>query len=211
MSETRDATDRSDLPELSATEDPEELEGSNAAADPPEGEETRDLPEPADEEPETRGMPARLSKQGAEFIARFEGCVLKMYNDPTNNATIGIGHLIHMGPINGREPAEFRQPITRQRAIELLMQDANKAASAVHRLVRRPLNQPQVDALISFVFNVGEGNFASSTLRRKLNAGDVGSVPHELSRWTLSQGNRLPGLVRRRAAEGRLFSQGSYG
>lgn len=210
MSDT--TTEATDLPELTEIEDPEALDGSNAAPDAPEDDEaTRGMPEPeADGEPAERGMPGQLSKQGAEFVARFEGCVLHIYNDPTNNATIGVGHLIHMGPINGSEPHEFRNGISRERAIEILMHDAGNAAAAVHRLITKPLNQHQLDALISFTFNVGEGNLAASTLRRKLNAGDYGSVPQELQKWTLSQGKRLPGLVRRREAEGRLFSHGAY-
>ena len=188
----------------------EDLEGSNVTPEPPEGEPTDEVEPEAPDEPETRAAPARLSARGADFIARFEGCVLRLYNDPTNNATIGVGHLVHMGPINGSEPAEFRNGITRQRALELLEQDARAAAAAVRRLIRVPVNQHQLDALISFTFNCGEGALQSSTLRRRLNAGEYAAVPAELRRWVFSQGKKLPGLVRRREAEGVLFSQGRY-
>ena len=186
----------------------EELEGANVSPDVPEGEPT-DESGPPDED-ETRGVPGRLSPRGAEFVSRFEGCVLHLYNDPTNNATIGIGHLVHMGPINGTEPAEFRKGITRQRALELLQQDARGAASAVSRLISVPLQQHELDALISFTFNCGEGSLQTSTLRRRLNAGDRAGVPEELRKWVLSAGRKLPGLVRRRDAEGALFSHGKY-
>ena len=190
----------------------DELEGANARPDPPEGEgEEREAPEP--EAPETRGGPpgpAQLSRPGADFISRFEGCVLKLYNDPTGNATIGIGHLVHMGRINGSEPHEFKSGITRDRAVELLQQDAAGAARAVRQAITRPLNQAQLDALISFTFNVGEGNLRSSTLRRKLNAGDYASVPSELAKWVFSGGRKLPGLIKRRQAEGALFAHGTY-
>jgi lysozyme len=194
----------------------EELEGSNVQPDVPEGEPTDEAEPSGSEEagtpevPEERGISGGLSSHGAEFVARFEGCILRLYDDPTNNATIGIGHLVHMGPINGSEPSEFRQGITRQRALQLLQHDAAAKAAAVHRLITVPLNQQQVDALISFTFNVGEGNLQASTLRRKLNARDYGSVPSELQKWTLSAGQRLPGLVRRRQAEGTLFAHGRY-
>jgi lysozyme len=155
-------------------------------------------------------MPPRLSKPGAAFIARFEGCVLRMYNDPTNNATIGVGHLIHMGPINGREPPEFKGGITRQRALEILMADAGKASQSVRQMIKVPLNQQQLDALISFTFNCGAGSLSVSTLRARLNGGDYAAVPHELNKWVFSSGKRLPGLVRRRQAEGVLFSQKKY-
>ena len=201
------------MTEASGTTEPtaEDLEGSNVRPDPPEGEPTDEVePEAPDEAGETRAAPARLSRRGADFVARFEGCILRLYNDPTNNATIGVGHLVHMGPINGSEPAEFRNGITRQRALELLEQDARAAAAAVRRLIRVPLKQHQLDALISFTFNCGEGSLQASTLRRRLNAGEYDAVSEELRKWVFSQGRKLPGLVRRREAEGALFSQGRY-
>jgi lysozyme len=187
----------------------ENLEGSNVMPDLPDDEPTDEI-EPEIEDDETRAAPPRLSPKGADFVAHFEGCILRLYNDPTNNATIGVGHLVHMGPINGREPAEFRRGITRERALELLAQDARAAADAVRRLIRVPLKQHQLDALISFTFNCGEGSLKTSTLRKRLNAGERDAVPHELNRWVFSQGKKLPGLMRRRQAEGALFSQGRY-
>jgi lysozyme len=204
-------TETTDAPELEETTDLAALEGSNLEPDRPEDGAVDDAePEGEEEEADARGIPPRLSQRGAAFIARFEGCVLRMYNDPTNNATIGVGHLIHLGPINGREPQEFRRGITRKRALELLMGDAGKAARSVRRLIKVPLNQQQFDALVSFTFNCGEGALASSTLRKRLNRREYAAVPSELNKWVLSGGKRLPGLVRRRKAEGALFSRGRY-
>ena len=76
--------------------------------------------------------------------------------------------------------------------------------------MRVPLAQHQFDALVSFVFNVGGGAFRESTLLRELNAGDYDAVPRELNRWVKAGGRTLPGLVRRRGAEGVLFSRGKY-
>ena len=206
-------TETTDAPalELEETTDLAALEGSNAEPDSPK-DGTVDGAEPkvVEDGAEAGGTPPRLSRRGAGFIARFEGCVLKMYNDPTNNATIGVGHLIHLGPINGSEPQEFRRGITRQRALELLMVDADKAARSVRRLIEVRLNQQQFDALVSFTFNCGEGALAGSTLRKRLNRGESAAVPQELNKWVLSGGKRLPGLVRRRKAEGALFSSGRY-
>jgi lysozyme len=72
------------------------------------------------------------------------------------------------------------------------------------------LNQHQLDALISFTFNCGEGSLAASTLRKRLNRREYAAVPQELNKWVMSGGKRLPGLVRRRKAEGALFSHGKY-
>jgi lysozyme len=209
VSET-ELTDSPEL-ELEETEDLAALEGSNTEPDSPEDGTVDDAePEDDEQEAEARGGPPRLSQRGAGFIARFEGCVLRMYNDPTNNATIGVGHLIHLGPINGREPLEFRRGITRKRALQLLMGDADKAARSVRRLIKVPLNQQQLDALVSFTFNCGEGALASSTLRKRLNRREYAAVPAELNKWVFSAGKRLPGLVRRRKAEGALFGNGKY-
>jgi len=206
-------TETTEAIELEETPDPEALEGSNAVPDRPEDGAVREAeaePETEEEEADTRGIPPRLSPRGAAFISRFEGCVLRMYNDPTRNATIGVGHLIHLGPINGREPAEFKRGITRQRALELLMSDAGNAARGVRQLIKVPLNQQQLDALVSFAFNCGTGSLAISTLRARLNRREYAAVPLELNKWVLSGGKRLPGLVRRRQAEGALFSHGKY-
>ena len=153
---------------------------------------------------------AHISKPGARFIARFEGFRAELYNDAAGHCTIGYGHLVHRGAIDGSEPAEFKGSITRQRALELLQEDARAAESAVNDNVTVSLSQHQFDALVSFVFNVGSGNFSSSTLLRKLNSGLHQSVPSELSKWVNAGGRRLEGLVTRRRAEGILFATGTY-
>jgi len=156
-------------------------------------------------------VPQELSRAGARFIAQFEGFRARLYNDPAGHCTIGYGHLVHRGRCNGTEPAEFRRGITEQRALGLLWSDARAAASELARSVRQPLVQHQFDALVSFVFNVGAGAFRGSTLLRELNAGHYDAVPAQLNRWVYGGGGQpLPGLVRRRRAEGVLFAEGNY-
>ena len=150
----------------------------------------------------------KLSKKGARFIATFEGFRSELYDDPAGHCTIGCGHLVHHGRCDGSEPAEFRRGITRERALELLLEDASQAADAVNGSVRVPLNQHQFDALVSFVFNVGAGAFGESTLLKKLNEGRYQDVPKQLDRWVKAGGRTLEGLVRRRKAEGELFAEG---
>lgn len=151
----------------------------------------------------------RLSKKGAQLIARFEGLRLRLYNDPAGHCTIGVGHLVHRGRCNGREPAELKRGITRARAFQLLQKDASTAEKAVRRL-RVPLNQRQFDALVSFTFNVGAAWTTKSKLRDALLARRYKDVPSAMSRWVYAGGKRLPGLVRRRRAEGKLFRAGKY-
>jgi lysozyme len=152
-----------------------------------------------------------LSPAGVQFIAGFEGFSPRLYNDPGGHCTIGYGHLVHLGRCNGNEPADFKQGISREQGLELLGRDADAAERAVNQKVQVALTQYQFDALVSFVFNVGAGAFGGSTMLRRLNQGEYKAVPAELMRWVNSGGKPLPGLVRRRKAEGLLFSEGSYG
>jgi len=156
--------------------------------------------------------PTSLSPAGAGFIAKFEGFRSKLYNDPSpaRNATIGFGHMVHAGPITGKEPQEFQRGITKARGLELLRADAGVSANAVKTAVTVPLTQPQFDALVSFTYNLGAGNLQQSTLLKKLNRGQYAAVPQELKKWVKANGATLPGLVKRRAAEGVLFSSGKY-
>jgi GH24 family phage-related lysozyme (muramidase) len=149
-----------------------------------------------------------LSTRGARLIAEFEGLRRKLYNDPAGHCTIGIGHLVHRGACNGREPAEFKRGITTQRAYQLLKRDAKRMEAAVNGL-GVPLNQNQFDALVSFTYNLGPGWTTQKTgIRDALRARRYRAVPREMRKWVKAGGRTLPGLVRRRKAEGRLFASG---
>lgn len=148
-----------------------------------------------------------VSARGLAFIGDFEGFSATLYNDPGpgKHATIGFGHKVHDGPINGSEPEEFKKGITRQRGIELLHEDAERFVKAVRRLVTVSLNQNEFDALVSFTFNLGAGVLQKSTLRKKLNAGDRAGAAKEFPRFNKSEGVVLDGLTRRRKAEAAMF------
>ena len=147
----------------------------------------------------------RLSKRGAALISEFEGMRQRLYNDPAGHCTIGIGHLVHRGRCNGGEPAEFKRGITRDRAYQLLQADARRMENAVNGL-GVPLNQNQFDALVSFTYNLGPGWTVQKTgIRDALRARRYKDVPREMKRWVKAGGKTLPGLVRRRNAEARLF------
>jgi len=150
------------------------------------------------------------SDDGVRFVASFEGFRARLYDDPAGHCTIGYGHLVHPGACDGSEPASLQAGVTEAQARDLLAADLDLAAGAVRELVTVDLNQAQFDALASFTFNVGRGNLRSSTLLRKLNQGAYDDVPAQLRRWVRAGGRVLPGLERRRAAEGNLFSTGSY-
>jgi GH24 family phage-related lysozyme (muramidase) len=143
---------------------------------------------------DSNGKAPRMSAAGLEFLARHEGFSGSLYNDPAGHCTIGFGHLVHHGACNGDEPKRFKDGITREEALQLM------AADVEH----------QFDAVVDFAYNVGKHAFRSSTLLKKLNAGDYGAVPSELAKWVKAGGVTLPGLVKRRKEEGVLFSTGQY-
>jgi lysozyme len=99
--------------------------------------------------------------------------------------------------------------ITRDMAVDWLRADVRGAEAVVKRDVKVALNQEEYDALVDLVFNIGSGNFDTSTLLRKLNAGDTDGAIAEFARWNQAGGKVLAGLVKRREAERVLFQLGA--
>ena len=87
-------------------------------------------------------------------------------------------------------------------------EDLKKFENSIKKLVKVPLTQNQFDALVSLVYNIGSGNFYDSTIRRviNLNIGDIEEYRRAWMMWVKSRGKVLKGLVRRREAEFKLFS-----
>ena len=104
------------------------------------------------------------------------------------------------------EREQFAACLTQAEATDILRKDVGIAERAVVRLISVPLTDGQFDALVSFTFNLGAGALQRSTLRRKVNRGEHESVPAELMKWVWAAGKRLPGLVRRRQAEGASYA-----
>ncbi len=138
----------------------------------------------------------KINSRGLQLIKHFEGLFLQAYLCPAEVLTIGYGHTADVQP---------GDVITAQQADTFLLEDVSASERAVNRLVTVPLTQNQFDALVSFVFNLGGHNFKSSTLLRKLNAGDYTGAAEEFPRWVNAGGKQLSGLIRRREAEKALF------
>jgi len=158
-----------------------------------------------------RRGPKGLSWDGSKFIANFEGFVPHVYNDFGNTA-IGFGHTIHTGPPTA---ADAKTTITHVEALGLLAKDCKPRAVTILTNTHAKLNQAQLDALISFSFNLGVGTYLGSTILQRLNQGL--SVPEgAFTKFDHARDPKtgklveLPGLKRRRQAEFALFSTGDY-
>lgn len=139
----------------------------------------------------------RTSTNGLRLIQYFEGLTLVPYRCPAGYLTVGYGHRLM--------PTERIAPITQETAEAMLTRDVRLSEASVAALVPVPLNQEQFDALVSFTFNLGSGALQRSRLRQKILRGEMDAAVQEFFRWVYAKGRKLPGLIRRRAAEARLF------
>ena len=89
-----------------------------------------------------------------------------------------------------------------------LREDVGTAGQAIARRVQVPITQAQYDALVGFVFNVGDGNFSRSTLLRKINSGECRGAGREFLRWDRAGGKQLRGLTKRREWESKQWLTG---
>nr|WP_217645904.1 lysozyme [Paracoccus homiensis] len=106
-----------------------------------------------------------------------------------------------------KHAATKNKRFSQSEADEILRRDLGRYEADVARLVKVPLNENQHAALVSFTYNLGAGNLGSSTLLRKLNAGDYAGAAAEFPRWNKAGGKVLAGLTRRRKAEQTLFNK----
>lgn len=174
----------------------------------------------------------KVNGLGISLIHSFEGCKLKAYPDPasplaaelrkpqnarrpdTSNLsgdpwTVGWGST---GIDDFNLDAEGKPTRigphttwTQAQADDRSQRDMDSFAESVTKLLKRPVNDNQFAALVSFAYNVGASNLRNSTLLRLVNAGNYAKAADEFLKWTKAQGKVMPGLVRRREAERRLF------
>ena len=139
----------------------------------------------------------QMTQSGLDsLLKKFEGCKLKAYRCPAGVCTIGYGHTSAAGdPV-----VHDGMTVTQMDAEAILRRDLVKYETAVRDMVKVKLTQNQFDVLVDFAYNAGVGNLKSSTMLKKVNAGQFDAVPDELMKWTKGGGKVLPGLVRRRQA-----------
>lgn len=139
-----------------------------------------------------------MTQEGIELIKSFEGLRLKAYKCPAGVWTIGYGHT------KGVKEGDV---ITEEEAEDMLKKDVLNFEINVRGAVIPNLNDHQYDALTSFAYNVGLGNFRKSTLLRLINSGITAreDITNQFMRWVYAGGKKLTGLVRRRTAEAELY------
>jgi lysozyme len=140
-------------------------------------------------------LPTNRSK---DIIKKYESCRLVAYLDANGIPTIGWGHThdVKMGDVITQEEADMLFDFDLHYLLEYLNSPG---------VIIGVINQNQVDALISLIYNIGIRAFRDSTLRDYVNEGYVSLAADEFPKWRKSGGKILKGLVKRRAEERSLF------
>ena len=147
----------------------------------------------------------RTTDTGIMLIKAFEGRALYAYRCPAGVWTIGYGHTSAAGD----PPVTAGMTITAQEADAILSNDIDLFEDGVAKLLRparvNRVEPHEFDAMVSLAFNVGLGAFARSTVLARYLRGDKAGAAAAFGFWVKANGKTLAGLVRRRAAEAKLF------
>ena len=139
-----------------------------------------------------------IEKSTIDLLKRFEGIKLKAYQDSVGIWTIGVGNTYY----EDHSPVKKGDIITQERADSLLKMIATSFGDYVNSKVTAKLTQNQFDSLVSICYNIGKGNFNSSTLLKVVNKNtNDTSIEVQFQSWCRAGGKVLPGLLNRRNAE----------
>lgn len=138
-----------------------------------------------------------MTEQAETLIKTMEGLKLKAYQDTGGVWTIGYGETKNVTP---------GMQISIQQAERYLETRLAILEQEILTLVKVPLNDNQLSALESFCYNLGIGAFAGSTMLKMINKGDFKDAALQFGFWVHDNGKIIPGLVKRRAIEAKLFS-----
>lgn len=149
---------------------------------------------------------AAILALASPLVQRWEGLRLSPYRCPSGFASIGYGARFYPG---GKPVAMNDAAITQEEADEILAQTLKETLAQLKRSIAHAPTAHQAAAMLSLAYNIGEGNFARSTLLAKYNAGDVAGAGAEFAKWChVHAGGALvvlEGLRRRREDEAALF------
>lgn len=145
------------------------------------------------------GLSSAIATTGM-FVAQHEGLVLGSYIDPVGILTSCYGHT--------GSGLRLNQKFTESQCLEQLHSDLSKHDREMMRHVKVPLSNEEHSAYLSFSYNVGVGNFKSSTLLKLLNKEKRVDACNQLTNWVFAKGKKLRGLVNRREEEKNLCLSG---
>lgn len=144
----------------------------------------------------------KVNKKGIELLHHFESCKLEAYLCPSKIPTIGWGNTRY----EDGTPVKLGDKITQSRADELFLNVLATFEKGVASRVKKELNSNQFSALICIAYNIGLGNFGTSTLLKRVNTNpDDPDIKVQFMRWNKSKGVVLNWLIRRRKAESELY------
>ena len=167
----------------------------------------------------------KTGQAGIDLMHRFEGKSLKPYLCPAHIWTIGYGHVLYQeqiklpvirkdgytGILRKDYPlaAQDNRAWTQEEIDRLFEDDLVRFERGVLRMSPNLIGrQSSFDAVVSFAFNTGVGNYQRSSIRIKNNRTDYEGAAEAFMMWTKGGGKELPGLVRRRKAEKALYLRG---
>ena len=134
-----------------------------------------------------------LSASGFVGILGYEG-----YSSEAIIPVKGDVPTLGFGTTTGVKMGDRIDPVT---AVVTALNDVKKAERSIEECIKVPLHQSEYDALASFTYNIGGRAFCSSTLVKKINAGDYDGACEELKRWVYVKGVKVKGLENRREKE----------
>jgi lysozyme len=170
----------------------------------------------------------KINSSGMDMIKHFESCSLTAYPDPASALAVELRKTLNMrcknweklsgapytvgwGSTGIDDSVSPPRPIcattvwTQVHADHRLATDVENFAKQMLPLIKVELNDNQFSALVCFTYNVGLGNFKSSTLLNLINRGKYADAALEFAKWNKAKGKVLNGLTARRDAERRLF------
>ena len=151
------------------------------------------------------GWDGHTNEAGLALIKKYEGWRAEPYLCSARRPTIGYGSC---WDLDG-DPVTLSHPsITKEQGEYLLKREVRHSEAAVKKLIKAEMTPNMFSSLVSFCYNVGSGNLQRSSLRMRMNRGQYLAAADELPKWRRALGKILPGLVRRRAEERRLFLDG---
>jgi len=154
-----------------------------------------------------------VSPKCLKMIRHHEGIRLRPYRCPALLWTCLVGHVCDQShtriPLEQRKslpiPEGWNRQFTIEEADAVLAKDLERFIRGVSKYCPVITSQGQLDALVSFSFNLGLGTLQRSTLRQKHNRGDYTGAAEEFLKYTKAGGKVLKGLVTRRNDERGLY------